>query len=277
MPKDFDLTSQRWLNLVFQGRNQEYGAYELRVDSSDRHLKSLIIVAVAGLFLVFLPALIKSVIPKQGDSIDQTQSVVMANFNEAEVPEENQIKEPEHVPPPPELKTTIKLTEAIIKHDEEIQDDDLMMTQDQLKNETAAISIANVEGVEGGTVDIATLIDHKVVTEEPKENKIYDHVEVMPAFPGGESALMKWLRDNIVFPSIAQEQGVSGRVQLRFVVLPDGSIGEVQLLRSLDPNCDKEAITKVKKMPKWIPGKQNGNPVSVWYTLPITFRLEGGR
>lgn len=106
-----------------------------------------------------------------------------------------------------------------------------------------------------------------------KKDTIYEHVEVMPQFPGGETELTKWLSSNIQYPTIAAEQGIQGRVVLKFIVHPDGSIDNIQIIRPLDPNCDKEAIRAVKQMPKWIPGKQGGNPVSVYFNLPIAFKL----
>ena len=117
------------------------------------------------------------------------------------------------------------------------------------------------------------------VQQDPVASKdkplIFSHVEVMPQYPGREAALMKFLADNITYPTKAAEQGIQGRVTLRFVITPDGSIENIEVMKSLDSLCDKEAIRVVKKMPKWIPGKQNGETVSVYYSLPITFRLQG--
>ena len=112
-------------------------------------------------------------------------------------------------------------------------------------------------------------------TAEPvvEEEKPYEAVEQMPTFPGGETELMKFIRDNLKYPVIAQENGIQGRVILRFVVSKTGTIDNVTVLRSLDPTCDKEAIRVVKSMPKWIPGKQNGNNVPVYFTLPVVFKL----
>ena len=274
MAKDFDLTSQKWLNLIFEGKNKEYGAYVLRDTSSDRHLKALIIVTIVGLGLVYLPSLIKSAIP-QKQEVEQVTGVEMVDLDlENDVPEENQIKEIENVPPPPLLKETIQFTPPVITKDENVRDEDLMLTQQELTDTQVDISVATVAGVKEGGIDIADLQEHKVVVQEEKKPEIFSHVEVMPQFPGGEKELLKWLSDNINYPVIAQEQGIQGRVILRFVVKPDGSVDNVEVQRSLDPSCDKEAVRVVKKMPKWIPGKQNGNPVYVYYTLPIQFKLQ---
>ncbi|GHT01330.1 cell envelope biogenesis protein TonB [Bacteroidia bacterium] len=270
MAQDFDLTSQRWLDLVFEGKNKQYGAYVLREESSNRHLKSLIIVAIVGSALIFLPNVIKNALPKAPDVI-QTDEVTMVEINQ-EIPEEDQIKQAEPVPPPPLLKETVQFTPPVIKRDEEVQNE--VITQTELTDNKADISVATVEGSKDGGVDIADLQDHKVVVQEEKKPEIFSHVEVPPSFPGGDKEMMKWLQDNISYPVIAQEQGIQGRVILRFVVGPDGSVGQVEVQRSLDPSCDKEAQRVVKKMPKWIPGKQNGNAVYVYYTLPVLFKLQ---
>jgi len=122
-------------------------------------------------------------------------------------------------------------------------------------------------------VNIADLQENNTITEDDKP-QIFSHVEIMPQFPGGDVALIKWLQDNIQYPTIAAEHGIQGRVTLRFVVKPDGSVDQVEIQKSLDPSCDAEALRVVRMMPRWIPGKQNGNPVYVYYSLPVTFHLQ---
>ncbi len=112
---------------------------------------------------------------------------------------------------------------------------------------------------------------------KPKEEateEIFVVVEEMPEFPGGQSALMKYLSENIRYPVIAQENGIQGRVICSFVVERDGSITDVQVVRGVDPSLDKEAVRVIQSMPKWKPGKQRGKPVRVRFTLPIVFRLQ---
>jgi len=274
MTNDFDLNSQKWLSLVFEGKNKQYGAYVHREESSDQHLKAMFIITVVALLVIFLPGIIKSVIPaKEGVEIVTDVNLSNVDLNK-EVPPENQIKQIE-APPPPELKATVQFTPPVITKDENIKDEELVKTQQELTESKAAISVADVKGSETGKVDIADLQEHKVVVEE-KKPEIFNHVEVMPTFPGGEGALMKWLSEHINYPTIAQEQGIQGRVSLRFVVKPDGSVDDVQVVKGLDPSCDKEAVRVVKQMPKWNPGKQNGNPVYVYFSLPVTFKLQNG-
>jgi len=108
--------------------------------------------------------------------------------------------------------------------------------------------------------------------DKPKQ-PVFTFVENPPSFPGGEKALFNWLKDNITYPEQAKKEKIQGVVILRFVVTSDGSVEDVKVTKSLEPNCDREAIRVVKKMPKWIPGKQNGNPVYVYFNLPVRFRL----
>lgn len=128
---------------------------------------------------------------------------------------------------------------------------------------------------EGDVLIIKDTIDN----EKPKEEevKIFDIVEQMPKFPGGQAALLKWIADNIKYPTIAEENGIQGRVVCTFVVERDGSITDVQVARSIDPSLDKEAMRVLRKMPKWKPGKQRGSTVRVKYTIPVTFKLEQPR
>jgi len=272
---DFDLNSRKWLALIFADKNKEFGAYVHRDESSDRHLKALLIITAIAFSLIFLPGFIKSVIPEK-DDLSDVREITLTDFDapEQNLPEEDQIKQFE-APPPPELKATVAFTPPVVTKDENIRDDELIKTQQELTDIKADISVKTVEGVEGGTVDIADLLEHKVIVEAKKEEvQIFTHVEEMPKFPGGDAALIKWLGDNIMYPAIAQEQGIQGTVNLRFVVRPDGSVDDVQIIKSLDPSCDREAVKQVSRMPKWIPGKQNGNPVHVYFNLPVRFRLQ---
>jgi len=103
---------------------------------------------------------------------------------------------------------------------------------------------------------------------------IYQVIEQMPVFPGGESELLFFISKHLKYPVIAQDNGIQGKVIVRFVVTRTGRIGNPEVVRSLDPYCDKEALRVIKSLPRFIPGKQNGVNVNVYYTLPVEFRLE---
>ncbi len=136
---------------------------------------------------------------------------------------------------------------------------------------TADINI-NTEDDKSKAVIVAAPVAAPVIEEE--DNVVFQVVETMPLFPGGESAMMKFMGENIKYPVIAQENGIQGRVICQFVVNKDGSIVDVEVVRSVDASLDKEAIRMIKSMPKWSPGKQRGKPVRVKYTLPVNFKLQ---
>lgn len=273
MAKDIDLNSPKWMDLIFEGKNRAYGAYVLRNESSDRHLKALFIVLIVGLAVVYLPGIISGLIPEKIEEVESenyvVQEVNMADI-EKEVPEENIIREMNPVPPPPVMKATVKLTTPVIAPDEEVADEDLMATQDELTDTKASISVANVEGSLTEGTDIADLEDNKVIIQA-EEIEPFDAVETDPLFPGGMEALYKWVEKNMKYPKIAAEQGIGGRVIIRFVVNQDGSVDRATIFKSVDPSIDAEAIRIISKMPKWTPGENNGRAVPVWYTLPLLF------
>ncbi len=122
--------------------------------------------------------------------------------------------------------------------------------------------------------DIADLQEVITQTPEVQKEEPYDMVEQMPQFPGGPAELLKYIAKNLKYPIIAQENGIQGKVILRFVVNAKGYVEDIKVLRSLDPYCDKEAVRVVKSLPQWIPGKQNGRNVPVYYTCPIVFKLQ---
>ena len=144
----------------------------------------------------------------------------------------------------------------------------LEIVQDDVETEDININ-AEVEQNEV----IEEYVAPEVVEEEVVEQEIFQIVEEMPSFPGGEAKLMEFVAKNIKYPQIARETGIQGRVFVGFVVEPDGSISNVKLLRGLGGGCDEEAVRIVKSMPKWKPGKQHGKLVRVSYTLPVLFRL----
>ena len=113
-----------------------------------------------------------------------------------------------------------------------------------------------------------------VIISDGNDSIYYNGVEQMPQFPGGEVELMKFIKDNLHYPTVAAENGIEGRVTIRFVVRRNGEVTDITVIRGFNPACDKEAIRVVKLMPKWTPGRQNGRDVPVYYTLPILFKLQ---
>jgi len=263
-----DLKDHEWTELVFVGKNKEYGAYELRNDSTKRHNRSMLFVAIFAIVAFSLPKLIQMVKPNFKDK--NVEVTTLSTIKKAAEVKQD-LKKPVSVEPPPAVKSSIKFTVPKIAKDEEVNDDEQIKTQEQLNQSTQAISIADVVGNDEKGQDIQ---DVKVAVTQVEDEKPFDVVEQMPQFPGGEDDLIAYIGKNLRYPVIAQENGIQGRVVIRFVVSRTGEVEKAEVVRSLDSNCDKEALRVVRSLPKWIPGRQNGENVPVYYTLPITFRLQ---
>lgn len=264
-----DLTSQSWCDLIFEGKNKEFGAYELRNGGAKRHRLSLIAIAVLAILLFTVPTLIKMVLPKQ-DKMTVTEVTTLSKLPPAEDKKQEQPKV--ETPPPPPLKSTIKFTAPVIKKDEEVSETEEIKTQEDLTKTKAAISIADIKGTdEVNGKDIAELKD--ILEESQDEEKPYQFVEQMPAYPGGASARNKYLSDHLTYPEEVRDAGVQGTVVVQFTVSRAGDVTNIKVLKGLDPLCDKEAVRVISRMPKWIPGKHNGRAVPVLFVLPIAFQI----
>ena len=145
----------------------------------------------------------------------------------------------------------------------------LEIVQDDVETEDLNIN-AEVEQNEV----IEEYVPVEIEEEEVVEQEIFQIVEEMPAYPGGEQKMMEYIAKNIKYPQIARESGIQGRVFVGFVVEPDGSVSNVKIMRGIGGGCDEEAMRVVKAMPKWKPGKQRGKAVRVSYTLPVMFKLQ---
>ncbi len=285
MAKEVDLSSRDWCDLVFEGKNKDFGAYVIRTESAKRHNKAVlwtIIGAILFGLLAFGFVKANQYLEERRLAAQGEQEEVLIDMSqEAEEPEpENERVEPEKPILKEEVLQSVKVTELAIVEDEKVKKEDEIKTQDELKEtETAFGQKDNKEGTEDRNVT-KTLKDEVVVekpVEKPKEVKeeVFRSVEQMPQFPGGEAALMKYLQSHINYPPMAAENNVQGRVVVQFVVDKTGKVGEVKVVRSVDKDLDKEAVRVCKSLPKFTPGRQNGQAVSVWYTLPVTFKLQG--
>ena len=190
---------------------------------------------------------------KRDIKIDTSQAITDLVFEEEIIPITEQ---PEQVAPPPPEAPSIAETLTIVDDDADVEET------------TIATSEETNQAVEIKYVPVA------VEEEEPEEQTIFEVVENMPDFPGGQAALMQYLAKNIKYPTIAQENGTQGRVIVQFVVNRDGSIVDAKVVRSVDPYLDKEALRVINTMPKWKPGMQRGKPVRVKFTVPVMFRLQ---
>lgn len=284
MAKDVDLTSKEWLDIVFDGKNKEYGAYEMRATSTSRHNKAvLIVLGILVVILVVLILAINGVFSKAEEEanvgIEQEEMTLYNPDDEIEEEEVEEIPEiPEEKPemPKEEVANSIQNTEIDIVKDEEVVNE--VKTQDELREDNRAIGAIDVtDGVDDFTKQtVKEEVVIKEVVEEPKDDIVYNtaNVQQQPEFPGGDAAMYKWISEHLQYPAAAAEEGVSGRVTVEFIVSKTGTIENARVVRGRHPALDKEALRVVKAMPKWNPGRNNGQPVKVTYILPVTFRLQ---
>ena len=277
-----DLKSKEWCELVFEGRNKAYGAYDLRAKSGRRHLYAIIdiiigiiVIGIAiGLFLAAQEA-IKNSFAVEEDLVTELSELkkeeVKKEEKKVEIPQE-QKQEIQKVA----VKASIAFTVPEIV--DQVDESKKLKNQDELNRSNISIASQDYEGDSKDGINIDDLRDNQTQggTSAPveEEAKVYNVVEQMPSFHGGEAALLKYVNTHIKYPAIAQEQEISGVVVLRFVVKEDGSVGEVIVQKSLEKHCDEEAVRVVKSLPRFIPGKQQGKAVRVWYTLPVRYVIQ---
>lgn len=275
MARNIQLNSSDWCDIVFAGKNKSYGAYALRQGSSKRHILAFGVMvffvgAVAALpsFLEVVKA--NSSLIKGIDGEFRMSTIIKV---EEQIPEEKLIHQ-EIAPPKPILKSTIAFTPPAIVS--VVDPEKEMKAIGTLLDSPAPISKATIEGSnDPGAIDIADIKEHTAIIEEPiKQDKPFISVEQMPQFPGGDAELMKFISSNLKYPTISIENRIEGRVIIRFVIGKDGRVSDIEVIRTLDPACDKEAMRVVKMMPKWVAGMQNGRNVPVYYTLPVLFKLQ---
>ena len=273
-----DLIDNNWTDLVFEGKNKEYGAYVLRRDTGKRNVKALIwvMIAIALIFAIAYANLAIQNAMKQNAAIEtDVELSKLAQKKEAKVERKEPVKVEVEQKVVEKVKSSVKFTAPEIKKDDEVKPEDEIKSQDDLSKTNPAIGTFDVKGNDEAEGEVLKAKE-VVVDEKPKEEEtnVFDVVEQMPSFPGGDAELMKFLHDHMKYPAVAEENGIQGRVICTFVVERDGSITDVKVIKSVDPSLDKEAIRVLKSMPKWIPGKQNGSAVRVKYTVPVTFRLQ---
>jgi|694.fasta_scaffold143956_2 protein TonB len=263
-----NIFNNNWVDMVFTGRNQNYGAYVLRKKSNEYTTKGVIFAILFFTLAITAPMiinLIKGLVPKEAEDVKITE---VTTLEEPPPIDKNQPPPPPAEPPPP-LKSTVKFTPPIIKPDEEVPDEPPPI-QDEMKDKDAGVK--TVEGDPEG-VDESLVEGDGLAGEAAPE--IMTFAEQMPEFDGNVG---EYLGRNIQYPSLARDNGIEGLVVLQFVVGKDGKIDDQSInvvsKNKLGWGMEEEAIRVVKGMPAWKPGKQNGNPVYVKCTLPIRFKLD---
>lgn len=273
-----DLFDPKWVDMVFAEKNRAYGAYQLRKGTSGRNIKALVILLVAALLIGGFVAWKIETDKREAERIARMEAMELSKLQEQAREKKEQPKiekqiEPEKVKEV--VRETQKFTAPVIKKDELVKEENQLTNQADLK-EDVAVGAKDQEGTKDRLTE-AIKVEEEVGTPPPPEpkkevaEKIFEVVEKQPSFKGNVN---QWLGQNLRYPPAAEENGIEGKVIVQFVVEKDGSVTQVKAVRSPDPSLEKEAIRVVSMMPKWSPGINNGQPVRVKYTLPVTFKLQ---
>jgi periplasmic protein TonB len=244
-------------DIVFDKRNKEYGAFELRKN----YKRNVIISTLIGIIIVGAAVIIPYVRAKNIAQVKlrDANEVVAAMDNV-----QNQEAAPPPPPPPPppaEQAAVVRYVAPVVVDSVKPEDHTLQATDEQ-------VSSTSDEQV----TEIKEETHEEVQEEAPQE--VFVVVEEMPSFPGGDAELLKFISENLQYPEIAKENNIQGKVIMRFCVTYKGTVDQVSVARGVDPSLDEEAIRVVKMLPLFKPGKQGGKPVNVWFSLPISFQLK---
>ena len=282
-----DIISREWCDLVFEGRNKSYGAYDLRSKAGRRHLYAIIdilvgIAVIAGLIFTYAKAkeAIQASLAADTEAVTELRELKKGEQKK----EEPKVQKQEEQPKQEQLqKVAVRASVGFTVPDivDKVDESKKVKNQDELNRSNLAIATGDYAGDANGKGTIDDLLkgqeaggDAPQQKQKEEEAPIHTVVEQPAQFPGGEAALLAYVAKNIKYPAIAVEQEIQGTVQLRFVVEANGSIGDVQVVKSLESHCDKEAVRVVKSLPRFIPGKQQGRPVRVWFNLPVRYSIQ---
>ncbi|MGE5421385.1 MAG: energy transducer TonB [Chloroflexota bacterium] len=245
--------------IVFESRNKEYGAYVLRKNYT-RHVSFSVIVAVALAVLSIMIPYLKMKSNGQSDSRTERQieSIVMTSIDQ----DVEQLRAPETPPPPVDVVQQAKYIPPVIVDSVKPEDSFLLLTADEAE-----------ETVKNEDVTDIPVEVRPEIQEEEAEPEPFVKVEEDPSFPGGQTALLKFVYDHVVYPDIAVENNIQGKVIVKFCVTASGGVSQISILKGVDPEIDKEVTRVVSMLPPFKPGKQGGKPVPVWYILPVSFKL----
>ncbi|MFN2457759.1 MAG: energy transducer TonB [Chitinophagaceae bacterium] len=271
------ILSSDLLDILFEGRNKEYGAYELRRSYNKRIRAALLITLGVALAIFAASFLAKSLAPGDDAKLD-VKDVVLEDIKQ----EEPEKVEPPPPPPPkqepPKVEMT-KFTPPKIVKDEEVKKEDIPPEMEKLQE--TKIAVVSQEGIKDAGIAVPVVDEGKAVVEAPKEepeDKIFEKVEVEASFQGGAGAWKKYLERNLN-ASAPVENGAnpgSYTVMVQFIVSKDGTISDVKSLTSHGYGMEEEAVRVIKRGPKWIPAIQNGRNVNAYRKQPVTFVVSEG-
>ncbi|MDP5202501.1 energy transducer TonB [Flavobacterium sp. DG2-3] len=260
-----DIIKNQWLDIVFEGRNKIYGAYELRKSNRKTTVKALVIGSLIFSAAIAAP-LIANLLPESTDE-EEVKEVKMATVKLPPKKEEIKPNQPPPPPPPPKVDQ-VKFVKPVVAKAEEVTEDPPKIVE--LKDKK--VGAETIKGDPDAVLTVDEPVGKGPVQEVIQEdNTVYNTagIEVKPDFPGGIEKFYKFVGNNYKTP---EEEGLKGKVYVTFVVEKDGSLTDIKVLRDIGYGTGAEAIRVLKKCPKWTPGEQNGKKVRVLYSLPITIQ-----
>lgn len=258
-----DIFTNQWLDIVFEGRNKVYGAYELRKSNNKTAVKALVIGAIVFAVAVSMP-LIVSLLPDSSEADEVLDTKIVS----IKLPPKEEIKKNIPPPPPPPPKVDqVKFVKPVVAKAEEITEEPPKTVEIKDKK----LGAVTIKGDPDAVLTVEPVGTGTAAVVEEVDNQIYNTagIEVKPDFPGGINKFYKFVGDNYQTP---EEDGLKGKVYVTFVVEKDGSLTDIKVIRDIGYGTGKEAIRVLKKSPRWTPGVQNGKPVRVLYSLPITIQ-----
>jgi protein TonB len=246
-------------DIVFEIRNKEYGAYKLRKKYNCTVLIAMLIGIAIISTAVITPYLNAKALENRQKRVERQVEIKLENLDQ---PYEA-VAPPPPPPPPPDVVQQQKYVPPVVVDSIKPEDNVQLMTADE-----AQIAVKNTEAVE-----VVQEVKEEIQEAETEPEPFYV-VEEMPMYPGGDIEIIKYIGDHVVYPEVAKENNIQGRVIIKFCVTPTGGVDKVSIIKGVDPELDAEVVRAVKTLPPFKPGKQGGKPVSVWYTVPILFQLK---
>lgn len=259
------LENKKWEDIIFEDRNKAYGAYFLR-KSYSKHVVLGALLTFVFFALVFASPYIVEFLKGDPEVVVQEARTVRYTDLAPPPPIQNTPPPPQvNIPPP--VKTVIKFLPPKVTDKEVVEEEEMPTIEEIKQNDVGAETVV-------GTGEV--IFDEpvaEVAKEEVDEDVVFTVVEQQAEFPGGMEALVKFLQKNVKYPAIARRMGTEGSVFVSFIVDRAGAISDIQVVKGISAECDKEAVRVVGLMPAWKPGKQNGKAVKSRFVLPVRFKL----
>ena len=255
------------IDIIFEHRNKAYGAYALRLGYDLELRRALMIGLSLTLFLALMPTFINKVYGMSA-SVTETNCPIIVDVKLAQ----NLPPKPKPIAPKPRIKTIAAVVPLVV---ETPKVEYVSPTNTAL--ETAAIATVTQEG-EATVANVPPIIEVVAVEPPPVVAPVVPETvvfaEIMPTFGKGQDEALKYIYKNVVYPSIARDNGVEGKVTAQFIINEEGKVTNVKIIRGIGAGCDDEVVRVLSNMPNWSPGYQGKRPVRVRITVPVTFRLE---